>query len=198
MSSRGKLIVVSGPSGAGKSTVIRKVMDKRTDVAFSVSATTRAPREGELDGTDYFFTTRERFGEMLERNELLEYAEYVGNLYGTPREPVERALDAGISVILDIEVQGARQVKEHMPEAVTVFLIPSCFSELEKRLRVRNQEDERKITKRLETARLEYESATAYEYIVINDDADEAAEELDSIISAEKCRTAGRLGHLNT
>ena len=193
---RGRLIVVSGPSGAGKSTVISSVMSKRDDLAFSVSATTRAPRQGEVDGKDYFYISREKFQEMIENNEFLEYAQYVGNYYGTPRQAVEERLAQGTTVILDIEVQGAANVRKSMPDAVTVFLIPPSFEELEKRLRGRNKDSEEKIRGRLEQAKCEYAQAPNYDYIVINDDADVAAKEFDSIITAEKCRTAGRIKYI--
>ena len=196
--SKGKLIVVSGPSGAGKSTVIGKVVKRRSDIRFSVSATTRQPRPGEVNGKDYVFVGREDFISMIEKDELLEYAEYVGNLYGTPVAPVKAALDDGLNIILDIEVQGALQVKAHMPEAIMVFLIPPNFFQLEERLRCRNKDSEEKILGRLETARREYSKAAAYEYIVVNGDADIAAEELNSIIVAERCRREDRLKHLIT
>ena len=184
--SKGKLLVLSGPSGAGKSTVVSKLMERRGDVCFSVSATTRAPRPGEQDGVNYFFVTRERFEEMVRTGELLEHAEYVGNCYGTPRAYVEQRLEAGYNVILDIEVQGARQVMEAAPEAVLVFLIPPTLAELERRLRARGTESDEVIRGRLERAKEECRS-DFYRYIVINDDADTAAKELDAIISAEQC-----------
>ena len=184
--SKGKLLVLSGPSGAGKSTVVSKLMERRGDVCFSVSATTRAPRPGEQDGVNYFFVTRERFEEMVRTGELLEHAEYVGNCYGTPRAYVEQRLEAGYNVILDIEVQGARQVMEAAPEAVLVFLIPPTLAELERRLRARGTESDEVIRGRLERANEECRS-DFYRYIVINDDADTAAKELDAIITAEQC-----------
>ena len=184
--SKGKLLVLSGPSGAGKSTVVSKLMERRGDVCFSVSATTRAPRPGEQDGVNYFFVTRERVEEMVRTGELLEHAEYVGNCYGTPRAYVEQRLDAGYNVILDIEVQGARQVMEAAPEAVLVFLIPPTLAELERRLRARGTESDEVIRGRLERAKEECRS-DFYRYIVINDDADTAAKELDAIITAEQC-----------
>lgn len=183
---KGKLLVLSGPSGAGKSTVVSKLMERRGDVCFSVSATTRAPRPGEQDGVNYFFVTRERFEEMVRTGELLEHAEYVGNCYGTPRAYVEQRLEAGYNVILDIEVQGARQVMEAAPEAVLVFLIPPTLAELERRLRARGTESDEVIRGRLERAKEECRS-DFYRYIVINDDADTAAKELDAIITAEQC-----------
>lgn len=190
---RGKLIVVSGPSGAGKSTVIGKVMNGRSDLRFSVSATTRAPREGEVDGVNYYFLDREKFKAMIENNEFLEYAEYVENFYGTPVGPVKENLEQGNSVILDIEVQGAANVRKVMPEAVTVFLTPPDFETLEQRLRSRGKDTEEMILGRLARARVEYREISKYDYIVINDDADEAAEELCAIILAEQCRTADRI-----
>ncbi len=192
----GKLIVVSGPSGAGKSTVIRKMMAGREDVRFSVSATTRAPREGEIDGKDYYFLDKERFEQMIRENAFLEHAQYVGDYYGTPAAPVLENLRSGISVILDIEVQGASNVRKAMPEAVTVFLAPPSFDALESRLRSRGKDSEEKIRQRLARAREEYLEIPKYDYIVINDDADEAAEELAAILLAAQCRTADRLSLL--
>ncbi len=189
---RGKLIVVSGPSGVGKSTVIRGLMGLRSDLAFSVSATTRPPREGEQDGVNYHFVTRERFERMVEERQLLEYAEYVDNRYGTPRAPVEAFMAEGKSVILDIEVQGALQVKRAMPEAVLIFLAPPSLEELERRLRGRGTDSEEKILGRLETARREFLHIREYDYIVFNEQWETASGELDAIITAEKCRTGNR------
>lgn len=190
---RGLLLVISGPSGAGKSTVIGRVMVLRRDLCFSVSATTRSPRPGETDGKDYFFVSRERFAEMVRRGELLEHAEYVGNCYGTPGGYVEQQLCAGRSVALDIEVQGAAQVREKCPGAVSVFILPPSSEELERRLRSRHTEPEEKIRSRLLQAKKECAHASGYDYVVINGDPDEAARELDSIITAELCRTARRI-----
>ena len=182
MSKRGTLLVLSGPSGVGKSTVLRKMMDGREDMAFSVSATTRAPRPGEVDGKDYFFITREEFDKMVEQGELLEHAEFVGNCYGTPRSQILQRLEQGITVVLDIEVQGAGQVKALIPEALTVFLAPPSLEALEQRLRGRGTESEEKIRSRLETARKELLLAPTYDYTVVNDDADRAAAELSNIL----------------
>lgn len=184
MSEQGILLVLSGPSGAGKSTVIRKLMEARGNMEFSVSATTRSPRPGEVDGVDYYFVTREKFQEMVERGELLEHAEFVGNCYGTPRGPIEKKLAEGVTMVLDIEVQGAGQVKEKMPQALTVFLTPPSLEELERRLRGRGTESEATILSRLERAREEMELADRYDYTVINDDVDRAAQELGDILSA--------------
>ena len=190
---KGKLIVISGPSGAGKSTVIAKVMAGREDLCFSVSATTRPPRQGEVDGKDYYFIDRTYFEEKISQGAFLEHTEYVGNLYGTPAAPVRACLERGVSVVLDIEVEGAGNVRRTMPEAITVFLTPPSFSALEERLRARGKDSEDKIRLRLATARREYARVGEYDYIVINDDPDVAAEELRSIITAEKCRTADRI-----
>lgn len=194
---RGKLIVVSGPSGAGKSTVIARLMREDPDVVFSVSATTRPPRAGEIDGKSYFFVTREKFQSMVENGELLEHAEYVGNCYGTPKAPVLESLKAGKSVLFDIEVQGAAQIKAQCPEAILIFVIPSDFSQIEKRLRARGTDSEEKIQGRLMQARRECERATNYDYVVLNDDPDRAADEMRSIITAEKCKMANRRNYLN-
>ena len=190
---RGKLVVISGPSGAGKSTVIGKLMELREDVCFSVSVTTRAPRQGEEDGKDYFFVTPQRFQELAEGGFLLEHAEYVGNRYGTPRGYVESRLLEGKTVILDIEVQGAAQVQKNCADAVTVFILPPSGGELERRLRHRNTDSDEKIRERLLQAKRECAEAGKYGYIVVNDDPETAAKELDSIITAEKCRTADRI-----
>lgn len=192
----GKLLVVSGPSGAGKSTVIHKMMAGREDIRFSVSATTRAPRDGEIDGKDYFFLDRDRFEQMIRENAFLEHAQYVGNYYGTPAAPVLDSLKSGVNVILDIEVQGASSVRKTMPEAVTVFLAPPSFEALESRLRSRGLDSEEKIRQRLARAREEYLEIPKYDYIVINEDADEAAQELAAILLAEQCRTADRISLL--
>lgn len=192
MNEKGKLIVISGPSGAGKSTVVFNAIEGRNDVCFSTSVTTRKPRPGETDGKEYFFVDLERFSEMVENDELLEHAEYVANSYGTPRAYVEKKLAEGLNVLLDIEVQGARQVHEKMPEAVMIFVIPPSLEELERRLRGRGTDTERAIEARLIRARQEYAEADFYQYIIVNDDKDKAAKELAAIIDAEHCRFEDR------
>ena len=196
MQEKGKLIVISGPSGAGKSTVVFKAIEGREDVCFSTSVTTRKPRPGEVDGREYFFVDPDRFKEMVENDELLEHAEYVANSYGTPRAYVEEKLEAGLNVLLDIEVQGARQVHEKMPDAVKIFIIPPSLETLEKRLKGRGTDTERAIEARLIRARQEYQEADCYDYLIINDDADKAAKELSAIILAEHCRFNDRLEYL--
>lgn len=192
MQNRGRLIVISGPSGAGKSTVVSRAIAGRDDMCFSTSVTSRKARPGEVDGKDYFFIDRERFLQMVENDELLEHAEYVGNLYGTPRKFVEDKLAAGVSVFLDIEVQGARQVSEKMPEAIKIFLITPTLDELRNRLEKRGTETPESIEGRLRRAREEYAEADFYDYIVINDKVETAAEELHAILLAEQCRFQAR------
>lgn len=186
---KGRLVIVSGPSGAGKSTVISRVAQMRTDIRFSVSVTTRAPRENEREGVDYYFRTPEQFYEMVKADAFLEHAEYTGASYGTPAAPVESELSEGYSVILDIEVQGASQVMDKRPDAVTVFLCPPTMEELERRLRGRGTDTDDKIRERLTAAHREYGQAHNYDYIIINDNADTAVRQLDAIITAEKCRS---------
>ncbi len=192
MSEKGKLIVVSGPSGAGKSTVVFKAVEKRADVCFSISVTTRKPRPNEVDGKEYFFVDLDRFREMVDNDELLEHAEYVANSYGTPRAYVEEKLQSGMNVLLDIEVQGAKQVYEKMPDAVMIFIAPPSMSELRHRLEGRGTETERAIEARLIRAGQEYREADFYDYLIVNDDADKAAQELDAIITSSHCKFEDR------
>jgi len=183
---KGKLIVLSAPSGCGKSTIVEKLMVSRCNLKFSISATTRKPREGEVDGVHYFFVTRDKFMDMVDADEFLEYAIYVDNCYGTPRKPVEEGLDAGCDVILDIEYQGAFQVREKYPEALLVFLMPPSFEELEKRLIARGKDSVEVIRERLETAKIECAQADKYDYIIVNDEVDRAVSEFISVIEKEK------------
>ncbi|MBQ7459994.1 MAG: guanylate kinase [Oscillospiraceae bacterium] len=179
---KGKLYIISGPSGCGKSTVLREVFRHRRNIFFSVSATTRGPREGEVDGKDYYFVTREEFERMIGADELLEHAQYVSNYYGTPRKPVEAMLSEGNDVVLDIEVQGAGQVKTKMPEAVSLFILPPSLEELERRLRGRGTETEEKIRSRLNQAEREIAKSGSYDYRVVNDDVERAAGEIVQIM----------------
>jgi len=160
---------------------------------FSVSATTRAPREGETDGVDYHFLSHETFKEWIRQDEFLEYAEFVENSYGTPRKYVYEAMEAGQDVILDIEVQGAVQVKERMPEVVRIYLAPPSWEELERRLRARGTDDEETIQKRLARAKEEFKMAHTYDYFVINDTVENAVRELNSIMTAAYCRPEDRM-----
>ena len=179
---KGIVFVVSGPSGSGKSTVLHRVFQVKDNIYFSISATTRQPRPGEIDGKDYFFISRERFDDLCDNGELLEHAVYAGNSYGTPRGPVVDKLSDGYDVIMDIDVQGARQVKEKMPDAVLVFIAPPSMKELESRLRGRSTESEEKILCRLATARTELAQSDLYDVVVINDDVDRASQELIHIM----------------
>lgn len=192
MCESGKLIVISGPSGAGKSTVISRVLEGDPNIVFSVSATTRPPRQGERDGVDYYFIDKPRFEEMIKDGELLEYAQYVGNFYGSPRAPVYDSLISGKDVLFDIEVQGAMQIKRSCPTAILIFIVPSSFAELEKRLRGRGTDSEEVISRRVQAAKNEYRYSPDYNYLVINDDPNEAAAEIKAILKAEKCRMADR------
>lgn len=192
MNKRGTLFVITGPSGAGKGTVLRQVRNALPDLYFSVSATTRAPRPGEVDGADYHFISRERFQQLISEDRLLEHAEYVGNYYGTPLDPVLEHLERGNDVILEIELQGARQVRQRCPEAALIFIAPPSFAELERRLRGRGTESEEKICRRMETARQECAHMDDFQYIVLNDVPENAAGELLSIITAHRCRRENR------
>ncbi|RSD28074.1 guanylate kinase [Mesobacillus subterraneus] len=189
MQEKGLLIVLSGPSGVGKGTV-RKELFSQPDTAFeySVSATTRQPREGERNGVDYFFKTREEFEEMIREDQLLEYAEFVGNYYGTPVEYVRETLDAGKDVFLEIEVQGASQVRKKFPEGLFIFLAPPSLSELENRIVTRGTETEDIIKGRMRAAREELEMMELYDYVVENDQVERAAARVKSIVVAEHCR----------
>ena len=189
MNKRGSLVVVTGPSGAGKGTVLRLVLERLPETYFSVSATTRAPREGEADGVHYHFLTRAQFEALIAADRLLEHAEYAGNYYGTPADPVDEELARGRDVLLEIELQGALQIKRKRPDALLVFLAPPSFAELERRLRGRGTESEETIARRLSIARRECASMEEFHYVVVNDLADEAADELCAILRAARCRT---------
>ena len=190
---RGQLIVLSGPSGVGKSTVIEELLGERKDIYFSVSFTTRSPRVGEADGVNYNFVSREEFERMIAADELLEYAQYVGNYYGTSLKVIQDKLAAGVDVLLDIDVQGAAKVRSKCPEAVLIFIIPPSFEELSRRLHGRATDNEDVIAGRLQKAREEYQQIPNYDYLVVNDKVSTAAAEIISILTAEDCRTRNRL-----
>lgn len=182
--SRGKLIVISGASGVGKGTVLARMMEKRKDLSFSVSATTRPPRPNEVDGVHYYFISRERFEQMIAQGEFLEYDNHAANYYGTPRAQAEEKRQNG-HVLLDIEPNGAKAVKAAAPEAVLVFIMPPSMQELERRLRGRGDTSEEQIQMRMNRAVWEMEQRSWYDYVVVNDDADRCAEEILNIIDKE-------------
>ena len=191
--SKGKLIVISGASGVGKGTVLGIMMKKRKDLSFSVSATTRDPRPGEEDGVHYHFLDVDTFRQWIANDEFLEYAEFVGNFYGTPRRFVDEAMERGEDVILDIEVQGAIQVTSKRPDAVRIFIAPPSWAELERRLTDRGTDSPDKIQKRLLRAKVEFQTAHTYDYFVINNTVEEAVEELNAIMTAEHCKPKERM-----
>lgn len=189
MKEKGLLIVLSGPSGVGKGTV-RKEIFSQPDTAFeySISMTTRKPRQGEVDGVDYFFKSREEFETLIEQDKLLEYAEFVGNYYGTPVDYVKQTLNEGKDVFLEIEVQGAKQVREKFPDGLFIFLVPPSLSELKNRIITRGTETEDIINNRLSAAKEEIEMMKLYDYVVENDQVENACDRINAIVVAEHCR----------
>ncbi|MFS0574280.1 guanylate kinase [Sporosarcina sp. 179-K 3D1 HS] len=186
---RGLLIVLSGPSGVGKGTVRKELFTQPdTNYEYSISMTTRSPREGEVDGVDYFFKSRDEFEQLIEEGKLLEYAEYVGNYYGTPLDYVNETLDAGRDVFLEIEVVGAAQVRSKVPDGLFIFLAPPSLSELETRLIGRGTEEKDVIASRVAKAREELEMMNLYDYVVENDEVSKACDRINSIVIAEHCR----------
>jgi len=184
----GLLIVVSGPSGVGKGTVCSALRKRMPELVYSVSATTRAPREGEQEGVNYFFKSVPEFKKMIENDELIEWAQYVGNYYGTPRRFVEETMAQGKDVLLEIEVQGAMQVKEKFPQGIFIFLVPPTMEDLRQRILNRGTETETTVTHRLDVANDELKQIRHYDYVVINDEVEKACERVQSIIIAEHCR----------
>ena len=186
MEEKGLLIVISGFSGAGKGTLVKALLQKYDNYALSVSMTTRAPRPGERDGVEYFFTDRENFEKAIQQDGLIEYAPYCGNYYGTPRAYVEEQMAAGKNVILEIEIQGALKIKEKFPESLLIFLTPPSAHELKRRLEGRGTEAPEVIAKRLARAVEESEGVEAYDYIVINDNLEECVEEVHCLVDAAR------------
>lgn len=184
MKRKGILIVVSGFSGAGKGTLVKRLIEEYDNYALSISATTRAPRPGEKDGREYFFVKKEQFEQEIEKNELIEYARYCDNYYGTPRKYVEKQLADGKDVILEIEIQGALKVRKQYPDALLLFVIPPSAKELRRRLTGRGTETEDVINKRMHRAAEEAEGIEQYEYIIVNDDLETCVEEMNRIITA--------------
>ena len=198
LNQKGLIIVVSGFSGAGKGTVMKALTAKYDKYALSISATTRNPRPGEENGREYFFVSNEEFEKLIEENGLIEHAGYVDHYYGTPRKFVEDQLDAGKDVILEIEIQGALQIKEQYPEAVLLFIMPPSAMELKKRLIGRGTETEEVIAQRLKRAKEESVCIEKYDYIVVNDDLDECVEQVHDIISAAHMAPSRNLDFINT
>ncbi|MDQ0350567.1 guanylate kinase [Alkalibacillus filiformis] len=185
---KGILFILSGPSGVGKGTVRKALFERDPDLAYSISVTTRQAREGEQNGVDYFFKTKEEVKKMIEQGEFIEYAEYVGNYYGTPKAYVEQTLEQGRDVFLEIEVQGALQVKENFPEGVFIFLFPPSLEELKNRIINRGTETEDLVRNRLLEAKKEIEMMDAYDYVVVNDDVSHAVDRIESIVVSEHCK----------
>ena len=185
---KGLLLVISAPSGGGKGTILKELFAQEENLRLSVSATTRQPRPGEENGKQYFFLSREEFETKIQTGQMLEYAEYVGNYYGTPREPVERWMDQGRDVVLEIEVKGGAQVKKLVPECVSIFILPPSMQVLEKRLRGRGPEEEATIQQRLAKAREEIPHAKEYDFVVFNDRLEDAVSDLRAIIHGEKLK----------
>ncbi|MFO7173741.1 MAG: guanylate kinase [Bacillota bacterium] len=194
--SRGLLVIVTGPSAVGKGAICRALLERTPGVRFSVSMTTRPPRPGERHGVEYYFVTREEFEREIQRGGLLEWAEVYGNYYGTPRRPVEEALERGEDIILDIDLVGANTVKAKYPDAVSVFVIPPSMAELHARIRKRGSESEEAVQRRLQEAPRWVEQGLTYQYVVVNDDLDKAVAQLQAILIAEKCRTSRQGGQL--
>ena len=191
--SRGKSFIITGPSGVDKSTVLKEFMQRRDNLYFSVSATTRDPRPGEEDGVHYHFLDKETFREWIAKGEFLEHAEFVENYYGTPKRFVDEAMEQGKDVILDIELQGVLQVHEKRPETVRIFLAPPSWEELERRLTSRGTDTPDKIAKRLQRAKEDFSAAGTFDYFVINDTVEKAVDELVAIFTAEHCKANERM-----
>jgi len=183
-----KLFVISGSSGVGKNTVINRVLENNPDLAFSISYTTREKREGEVEGVNYFYVSRDEFKNSVKEDEFLEWAEFSGNFYGTKRAFVQKCLSKGRDLILEIDTQGALQVKEKMPEAVLIFIAPPSYEDLESRLRSRNTESEESIAKRLNFVMLEMENSESFDYRVINDKLEDAINDIEKIIKDERTK----------
>ena len=179
-----KLIIITGPSGVGKGTVVKELLDRNKDIWLSISATTRNPRMGEKDGENYYFISDERFKDMIDKKEFLEWAQFAGNYYGTPLSTVNEKIEKGFTVLLEIEVDGAKQIKEKFPEALSIFLLPPSKAELEKRIRNRGTEKEEAIDKRLSRANYEIASSDEFDFVLTNHDVDETVKEVFKIIKS--------------
>ena len=179
-----KLIIITGPSGVGKGTVVKELLDRNKDIWLSISATTRNPRVGENDGLNYYFISEERFKDMIDKKEFLEWAQFAGNYYGTPLSTVNEKIEKGFIVLLEIEVEGAKQIKEKFPESLSIFLLPPSKAELEKRIRNRGTEKEEAIDRRLSRADYEIASSDEFDFVLTNHDVDETVKEVFKIIKS--------------
>lgn len=188
MKNDGLIIIVSSPSGGGKGSILKEYFKLNQDARYSVSCTTRAPRPGEIDGINYYFIDKDTFIHNIKNGEMIEYTEYVGNYYGTPKKPVFDLLDQGKDVVLEIEINGAENIKKIIPESVSIFILPPSMEILEKRLRKRGTESEDIIHSRLETAKKEIKCASQFDYVIVNDELEKAVKDFDTIIRAEKMR----------
>lgn len=194
---KGRVYIISGPSGSGKDSVMKKVFEKQLDIAFSISSITRAMRPGEVEGEKYNFISRERFEEMIKNDELLEHNVFVGNYYGTPKAPVINCIENGKDILIEVDVNGAIQIRDKMPEAVSIFIMPPSLDILKKRLTGRGTDSEDVIEKRLNEALREIASAKDYDYIVVNDDLETAANDFVSIMLIDKFKTDRNLELIN-
>ena len=185
---QGLLIVLSGPSGCGKNTIINKVMENNKNIWLSISCTSREPRGEEKNGVNYYFLSREEFEQEIENDEFLEYAEYSKNYYGTPKKYIKEKIDQGIDVLLEIEIEGATNIKKLIPEAIFIFIMPPSLKTLVKRLKKRGTESNDKIIKRFHEAYKEINEITKYNYVVVNDEIDDTVDKIEAILKAEKCR----------
>ncbi len=194
---QGKTFIICGPSGVGKGTVVARLLASNPNLYFSVSATTRQPRNGEVDGVHYHFLSREQFQSWIAEDAFLEHAEFVGNYYGTPKKYVDAAMAQGRDVILDIEIQGAEQVHRQRPEAVRIYVAPPSWAELARRLIGRGTEDMEKVRSRLERGKQEFAAASSFDYFVINDTVDHAVTEITAIMTAEHCKPDERIAMID-
>lgn len=186
MPEKGIMFVVCGPSGVGKGTTLKVLMDHNPNIKFSISATSREPREGEFDGQQYFFVSENKFQEKIEKKEFIEWVQYCGHYYGTPKNHVKAMIDNGVDVVFEVEVEGALNIKKNYPESVTVFMLPPSFDVLRKRLKKRGSESEDDVQERLERAKYEISFANKFDYAIISSCVEDAANELESILIAEK------------
>lgn len=185
---KGSVFIISGPSGSGKDTLLKVLFSKHPEIAFSISSITRGMREGEIEGEKYNFISREAFEKMIENDELLEYNVYVNNYYGTPKAPVIAATEKGLDIIIEVDVNGAANIRKKLPQAVSIFIMPPTFSELERRLKGRGTESDEVIAKRMNEALAEIKRATEYDYIVVNDNIDVAVDNINAVIQGHRLR----------